>query len=174
MHLMILDAEKESSKLVKKLLMKQCLAFLFCLVVCSASAQSADPQLVQRLDQYAKLNRELKFRELMDFIHPSLFTIAAREDVIEAFETGFENEGISMKIDSIAMVTIGTVFEPEGIEYHNVDYYMVMSMRFKDDSGLSDPVGREQMTANFRNTFSGKKVDLDLRNATFRISGMDV
>jgi hypothetical protein len=154
--------------------MRKLLAFIFCLTVISASAQSSDPQLKERLDRYASLNRELNFKELMEYIHPSLFKLAPKDEMIKAFESGFNNEDIEMKIDTISMDKIGPLFTYEGSQYHKVDYYMGMTLRFKDASGFADSSFTQMMMMNLQNGFPGKKIELDMRNASFRIIGMDV
>src|SRR5687768_8525244 len=104
------------------------LTLLITIAVLSADAQSSDPSLKERLNRYASLNRELNFRELMEYIHPSLFKIRSKEDMIQVMESGFNNEHIEMKFDSISMQTIGPVFNYEGSQYHKVDYYMALSI----------------------------------------------
>ena len=86
-----------------------------------------------------QLNREARFDELMDYVHPSLFTLASREQMLEFFKKSFDNEVMHMNIDSIAVLKSSPDFKEGNTIYRKIDYWMSVTIAFKDSQMVNDP-----------------------------------
>jgi hypothetical protein len=118
---------------VKKLLL------LLFIGLCSLSAQAQqDTSLQRRLDEYLAANKQLDFEKLMDYIYPKLFDIVPREQMIELFKSIFDNPQMTISMDSMSVTGISKSFSFKGAQFKKVDYYVGMSLRFKDSTVLKD------------------------------------
>jgi len=93
---------------------------------------------MRRLDEYMMLNKKMDFEKLMDYIHPNLFTIASKEQMTEMFKSAFDNEALTITMDSLSVIAISPSFSNKGSLYRKVDYYISLSLKFKDSSILKD------------------------------------
>ena len=84
------------------------------------------------------LNKKMDFEKLMDYIHPNLFNIASKEQMAEMFKSAFDNEALTITMDSLSVIAISPSFSNKGSLYRKVDYYISLSMKFKDSSILKD------------------------------------
>lgn len=114
-----------------------------------ASGQSSDPDLNKRLDEYMRLTRELKFEEVMNYMHPKIFDLATKEQLIEVFKQTFESEEISMSFDSTSITGVSDDFVHEKVIYKKIDYLVDMAVLFKDTASLRD----ENFIAIMKNAF---------------------
>ena len=74
----------------------------------------------------------------MNYIHPKLFQIAPKEQMIELFKSIFDNPQMTISMDSMSITGISKSFNFKGAEYKKVDYYLWLSVRFKDTSVLKE------------------------------------
>lgn len=138
---------------------KYLLVFLAFLTTVTAFAQNnSDPQLSKRLDEYMSLTRHLKFEEIMNYTHPKMFTIATREQLIEVFKQSFDNEQMSIGFDSTAITGVSDEFKTENVAYRKIDYWMKLSVLFKDTAALNDENFIGVMKMSFENAFPGGSV----------------
>ena len=132
--------------------------FLLCCVV-FISVQSIaqnDSSLKRRLDEYMVLNKKMDFDRLMDYIHPNLFKIASKEQMTEIFKSAFDNEAMKISMDSLSVIAISPSFSNKGSLYNKVDYYISLSMKFKDSSILKDD---ESVASNIEQMKSAMDAD---------------
>ncbi len=154
--------------------MKKLLLFLLLITVAfDAGAQTTDARLNQRLNEYIQLNKDLSFEKIMDYMHPNLFKIAPREALIQSFEQAFNSEELSMRIDTIRILTASADFTDSEARYKKLDYYMSMSMHFKDDL-LEDPEFRASMEEGLKATYTKKKISYDEKKKAMVITGDEV
>ncbi|NOT49770.1 MAG: hypothetical protein HOP10_00660 [Chitinophagaceae bacterium] len=85
-----------------------------------------DPALEKRLAEYMKLNEELDFNRLMDYIYPKVFDLAPREDMVEAMEDFFKSEEIKVKLEDLKIDKVHPVFTVKDGSYAKIDYSMVV------------------------------------------------
>lgn len=127
----------------------------------SLSAQPTDPQLQSRLNEYMKLNRELNFSKLMEYVHPKLFKLASKEQMIEVMESSFRgNDDMEIALDSLETGKIYPAFTLQNGTYAKVDYSMLMRMKIKKDSGGYEPVN-DMMLSLFRSQYGKDNVRYD-------------
>jgi len=124
-------------------------------ILLSVSLASAQPDadFKKRLDIFMKLNRDMDFDKMMDYIHPALFKIAPRDAIVEAFKNSFDNQLIKMSIDSINILQVSTDFKLGDTVYRKVDYGMIASLKFKDTSATNDTAFVNQTIENLRKGF---------------------
>jgi hypothetical protein len=111
---------------------------LFIAITSLSSPAQKDTSLQRRLDEYLVANRQLDFEKLMNYIHPKLFQIAPKEQMIELFKSIFDNPQMTISMDSMSITGISKSFNFKGAEYKKVDYYLWLSVRFKDTSVLKE------------------------------------
>lgn len=157
--------------------MKKILVFFLLLFLSYFSFAQTDTSLVslkERLDRYNAFNKSLNFRELMDYIHPSIYKLAPKEELIQAFTQAFNNDQIAITIDSIAIVSIGSDFFLHTVQYKKVDYFMSMKLMFKDDESNNDAAFIKKMSDAFKAAFATKTVNFSKETKAFEIKGNDV
>jgi hypothetical protein len=150
------------------------LSYLFILLLVSiAGFCQTDTSLTRRLKEYTSLSRELKFVELMEYMHPSLFDLAPKEQLIEIFRNVYDNDAMKITIEKLENRSISDPFILKGVKYCKVDYSMVMNMKFKDDK-LSDSAAIITMVAKLQEGLPGKEVSYDASGKQFVVKGSDV
>lgn len=160
--------------LQKYYLMKKIILLYLLFPFFSSFAQQEVPEeLKTRLDIYSKYNLELNFEKLMDYIYPELFTIAPREQLVQAFENAFNNEEMQIFLDSMRVVDFSKSFEHKGTKFIQVGYNMGMRLFFKDTSVLNEEF-IELMTNTFKDVFQSKNVNYNEKTKAFEISGRDI
>jgi hypothetical protein len=147
------------------------LALIIAGLVSNAQADTALASLEKRLSEYTIINQRLDFEKLFDYIHPSIYKIAPREQMIELFQKAYNSDEMTIGIDTIRNNRIGENFQFNGSSYRRVDYYMVMSLKFKDESRTRDSSFVETMVSNLREGFLGKSVSFDKAKKVFFIKG---
>lgn len=138
------------------------------------SAQSSDPNLNKRLNDYIRLNREKKFSELIEYVHPSLFTLVPKETVLAGFEKGYDSENMTITIDSIAVSNISPVYIHNGGSYHKVVYYLGLTFYMKDEEMMKDSSFSELMIMQMERMFPQKKVKFSEDRSYFTLNGPDM
>src|SRR5688572_20376705 len=106
--------------------------FILCALFINFLAVAQDSKLKTRLDEYMRLNRELNFERLMDYVHPKLFTLAPREQLISYFKNIYDNEEMKIRIDSATISAISPVYKLTPGFYHKVDYKMRLTLILND------------------------------------------
>lgn len=154
--------------------MKIFLSIVFSFCILMGHAQTPDEQLNKRLQEYLNLTKELKFEELMDYIHPALFRIAPKDQLVEVLQQSFENEEFSITVDSIRTKSVSPIFVYQSSFYYKVDYYMEMSFHLKDKSLLSDSTFFAELEANFRESYPNDKIVFHVKKQTFTLIGDDI
>jgi hypothetical protein len=134
------------------------------------NAQSSpDDQLDKRLAVYMRLNKELKFEELMNYVHPSLFKIASKEQLIEVFQKTFDNDLIKMSIDSTAIVSLSAPFQQGNATYKKITYFMTISVVFKDSLVLKQDGLVTNFIEGLKKGFPGGQVAFHADRKVFTI-----
>jgi hypothetical protein len=133
---------------------------------------SDDPKLNDRLSTYMRLNRELKFEALMDYIHPSLFKIATRKQMVDAFKSVFNNSQMKMQIDSTHVTAISKSFRHKTALFKKVDYYMELTLQFNDTAVYKKEGFIDAMTAALNKGFPLSNVAFNANRQAFEIKGL--
>lgn len=113
------------------------IVLLFCLFVSQIVLAQKDAELEKRLSEFMVINDGMDLNKVMDYTYPKLFTIVPREKLMEAMQAAFDNEEMTIKLDSFKKNTIFPVFNLENGSYAKVIYSMIMLMAFKEDQGDS-------------------------------------
>lgn len=98
----------------------------------------------QRLTEFMKLNEEMNMEKIMDYVHPKLFTIVPRKDLLQAMKDGFNSEEVKVDIDSMKVDKIHPVFEMDNASYAKINYSMLMLMDFNNAADSTAEVDEEQ------------------------------
>jgi hypothetical protein len=157
--------------------MKKIMLGIFALLLSAlsfAQVQSDDKVLNERLAGYMGANKALDFEKLFDYIHPNLFKVAPKEQLLVAFKQAFDNEALQIGIDTIEIKAIGEPFTAGTGTYRRVDYSMSMHLTFKDSSVYDKPDFENTVLASFQKSFGDKTVSFDKAAKMFRIRGADV
>ena len=142
---------------------------LLCLSLFSL-AQTGDAELDKRLNEYLQINKELRFEAIMDYIHPVLFTIVPKANILEVFKKSFDNEEMNIGIDSILISSISAEFKVKEAVYRKVDYRMRLNIRMKDSSSLKEPEFIKIMTGALEAGFPGSTVKFHEPEGLFDIN----
>src|SRR5688572_2173154 len=94
--------------------------------------------LKKRLENYMALTVKKDFDKVMDYVHPSLFKMATRDQLKEALENAYSTKEMEINFDSMYVSAITPEFMLGQTGYRKVDYYMIMTMRFTDKETATD------------------------------------
>jgi hypothetical protein len=151
------------------------LSYLFIILLVSiAGFAQTDTSLIRRLKEYTRFSKELNFEGLMEYMHPSLFELAPKDQLIEVFKNVYENDATKMTIEKLENRSISDPFTLKGVKYCKVDYDMEMHLMFKDESRLSDTTLVSSMLSTLKQALIGKDVSYNASRKIFIIKGSDV
>lgn len=140
---------------------KLVLAALGCFYASLVFAQG-DSLLNRRIQQFLKANTEMNFERVLDFTYPKLFTIAPRDQMARMLKSSFDNEQMTITMDSLKTTTVFPVFTlPQG-SYAKILYSMKMIMQLKGKEATPEKQKEkdELMLAGMQSQF-GDKASLD-------------
>jgi hypothetical protein len=146
------------------------LPILLFVALCSLSTLAQrDTSLQRRLDEYLVANKQLDFEKLMNYIHPKLFEIVPREQMIELFKSIFDNPQMMISMDTMSVTGISRSFNFKGAEYKKVDYYLGMSVRFKDSTVLKDQDKLAEIQERVKTAMSAENIKYIAENNSLAI-----
>lgn len=131
-------------------------ALLFC--TATFAQKNTDTAFERRLNDYMRFTRELQFDDIINYTHPKLFTIATKDQLKEFLQGSFENEQMKIEFDSTAIKKVSENFKVENVLYKRVDYWMAVTVSFKNTAALSDTSFINSMTAALQQGFPEGKI----------------
>lgn len=135
------------------------------------SAQSnSDTSLQNRIDVYMRLNRELKFDELMDYTHPKIFELVPRNQLVEVFKGAFNNPDFQMTLDSTFILEVSEPFVFDKTNYKKITYRMVAGLKFKDSSLVTEDEDIDEIKKNLERGFPGGMIAFNKATGWFNIN----
>jgi di/tricarboxylate transporter len=138
--------------------------FLSFFFLAAHAQKSTDPLLDTRLQDYLSFTRQLNFDKAMDYMHPRLFAIVPKDQLIQSMVQAFSNEEIKITFDSMAIASVSPIYKHLKASYRKVDYYMAMTI------ALGDSI----MLKSFQTSFPGKKIVVDAENNAIRVAGKEL
>lgn len=155
--------------------MKKLTLLLLLFVFVSARSQTSnDAQLNTRLKEYLASSKDLDFNKAMDYMHPKLFTVAPKAQLIEIMDKAFNNPQMKFRFDSMAVVAMSPAYKFETSVYRKIDYHIVMTITLADSINLDDKVMAAAMMQSFQSGFPNKKITLDTAANSIRVAGREV
>ncbi|MBB1286729.1 hypothetical protein HRH25_20280 [Flavisolibacter sp. BT320] len=136
--------------------------------------KTTDPQLTNRLKEYFVLSKNLEMDKAMDYMHPKLFTIAPKEQLVAAMDAAFNNPEMKISFDSMAIVAISPAFKSGAATYRKVDYFMSMHIALSDSLDLENPELAAAMQASFQKGFPGKKISVQTETNSIHVAGKEL
>lgn len=149
------------------------LACLFLSVVLQAQSAADSLTLVNRLKVYMKHSKNLDFEKVMSFIHPSLFKLATKDQLINVMKSAYDSEEMSIKFDSMAVTAISHSLLFSDSYYRRVDYYAEMTMQFLKEDEDMDSAFISFMVSTLQTQFSDQKVLYNKDKKEYVIKGLD-
>ncbi|MDQ3279588.1 MAG: hypothetical protein M3Q06_14780 [Bacteroidota bacterium] len=155
--------------------MKKLTALLLSFYFLAASAQkTTDTQLTNRLKDYFAASKSLDFDRTMDYMHPKLFTIAPREQLVATMEAAFNTPEMKISFDSMSVLAISPIYKSGNATYRKVDYYMSMNIALSDSMDLENKQLADIMLTSFKQSFPGKKVTVQTATNSIQVAGKDM
>ena len=106
------------------------LALLLFFATTSWSQQNAE--LMARVESMLKATEKRVLEDILDYTYPKIFTIATKEQMLEALRSGFDNDEFNTTFDSIKIHTVFPVFSLQKGQYAKIRHTMLMHMKFKE------------------------------------------
>jgi hypothetical protein len=139
--------------------MKRVTVFLFSSIIfLTAIAQTKDPALDKRLKEYMALSKKLDFEKLMDYMHPKIFKVVPKEQLVELFRSSFENGMMTIEMDSLSVLKASSPYTYQGSVYRRIDYFLSMNLKLNDSSFLKTDSTREAFIDQMKAGFPGAAV----------------
>lgn len=145
---------------------------LSCIIICftfAAQAQDYDKEVKDFFSVYENLLKQGDWSKTLDYVHPSLFELAPREQVAKAMEGMLNAEEFKAFFDDIELYSISEPFALENVKYIHCRYGG--TMRFKYDTSF-DKEMMESILSAMRVQF-GKDAVEDLGNNMLKIKPKD-
>ncbi len=135
--------------------MKRTIVLLFVSLIVNIHGYAQEnAKLMERLEAMLKVTQLQDLEKIMDYTYPKLFTIATREQLVEALKSSFESDDFSCSFDSVKVNKIFPVFSIQQGQYTKIKHTMLMRMKFKtyEDSTLENMM-LPLMKAQFGDTY---------------------
>lgn len=138
----------------------------FCVMAfcCSMLAFSqADTSLPQRLNLFIEANSKMDLEKVLDYTYPKLFTIVPKEQILEIMKASFNNEQMSIRLDSLRADSIYPVFQTKQGSYAKILYSMKMTMHLKkqDADSSKKKENADAMLLAMKSQLGEKRVRMD-------------
>jgi len=123
-------------------MMKRFVLVLFLTSLLLSGYAQTDSSLQVRLDSFFHLNHLKDIDRVLDYTYPKLFTIVPREQMREVMESTFDNDEMSVTMDSLKLTKTYPMLITEEGSFVQMEYTMIMRMQFKQTDSTDNP---EQM-----------------------------
>lgn len=106
----------------------------------SVNAQKHDEKLLKNIQVVLDATMKNDFKTTLDYTCPEIFTLASREELLQAFEQAFNQEEMKMTITGISLDTIFPPFVYNKQTHVVIKYNMSMNIQFDEpiDSSFLD------------------------------------
>ena len=84
----------------------------------------------ENLTDYFRLLKKGKFDKAMNYIHPGLFDLMPRKNLVEMMEHMFNNPQMSLTFDSIKILEVSKSIQVKNTHYSKIDHGFLMVMTF--------------------------------------------
>ena len=111
--------------------MKKISLLLSCLFIQLILLAQKDTTLEHRLAEFMQVNEKMELNKVLDYTYAKLYTIVPREQMLEVLQNIFNNEEMSIRLDSLRIDSIYPVFKLENGSYAKVIYSFNMFMAYK-------------------------------------------
>ena len=129
--------------------MKKINLILFLTVLAFLNSYSQEELVLRnRIDALLKLTEEKNYEKILDYTYPKLFTIATKEQLIEALQSSLESDEFSIKIDSLKIDTIFPSFRVKTESFAKIRHSLRMQMKFKEPVTDSTDADERKSMAN--------------------------
>lgn len=150
------------------------LAFAFLFSILSfAQVKSGDADLDRRLAEYLQANEQKDFETVMDYMHPNLFKIVPKQQMIDLFKQTFSSPEMAMEMSDLGINSVSKPFIHAGSAYRKALYRMTIRIRFADSS-VTEGDGPQTIVENFKAGFPGKSVTYDADTKSFVVKGEEI
>lgn len=111
---------------------------------------------------------EKKYDIVIESTYPKVFEIVPKKDMLEAMNSMFDNEQMTLTIEKVNpdFIFSDFIFIDEA-KYCVIEHNNKMTMKFKEDLGDS----KEFILASLQENMTGYKVSLDEKTETFIVDG---
>jgi len=150
--------------------MKKILLFLSLFFIQFSFSAQKDTTLERRLAEFMQVNDLMHLDKVLDYTYGKLFTIVPRKQMLEVLQNTFDNEEMSITLDSLRVDAIYPVFKLENGSYAKVIYSFNMFMAFKDTMTTEEKKERDDaMVAALGAQYGEDKVSVDPATGNLKI-----
>lgn len=159
--------------------MKLVTSILFLFISFTAlSAQTTREVLEEKLVHYTQLTKEKDNAGIIEYIHPKIFELAPKNEIIAAMDKLYTDPKQEISFDDLSISRISNILEHNKIAYAVVNYTFKMQFHlteafFKQEEEKSEPTDRvdlmDFMLKSFVSRFGNERVRLDKATNTFYI-----
>ena len=140
---------KGKAVVLENFIMKKINLILFLTVLAFLNSYSQEELVLRnRIDALLKLTEEKNYEKILDYTYPKLFTIATKEQLIEALQSSLESDEFSIKIDSLKIDTIFPSFRVKTESFAKIRHSLRMQMKFKEPVTDSTDADERRSMAN--------------------------
>lgn len=129
--------------------MNRYLIALYLTILSITGYAQPDSSLQVRLDSFFRLTHLKDLDRVLDFTYPKLFSIVPRDQMMEVMKSTFDNEEMTMALDSLQVLKYYPMLVTEEGSFMQMDYSMVLRMQFKEaaEDSMDNPEKMEQIVS---------------------------
>ncbi len=122
------------------------------------------------MEEYIGYTLKNDFQNSLDYLHPKLYEISPKEDLVESFQKMMEDPEMKTHFDDFEIQKISKIINYKGIRYAALDYTMTMRLQFllKPEEGNSDV--DDFLLSLYHAQFGEENVSLDRATRTYTIN----
>lgn len=136
-------------------------SLLLIILFLNGYAQQPDSSFRVRLDSFFQLNHLQDLDRVLDYTYPKLFTIVPREQMLGIMKSTFDNEEMTVKMDSLKLIKSWPMLSTTEGSFVKMEYSMIMRMLFKQKDSTDTPENMETVSSLLNMKYGAGNVRYD-------------
>lgn len=139
----------------------------------SGFAQTAADTIKQTVLAYFKTIETFDMKTSVEYLHPAIFDLVPKSNMIEMLEQSFKDPEVKVKMDSAAILKVSPILIEDKIRYSLVNYSFIMHMTMMDgEKPMTDTNEKSGLMFTYnmiKKKYGEKKVRLEAEKGTIHV-----
>ena len=149
------------------------LFYTFVFTLPSVFAQTEVDSIKQTVLAYFKTMETFDMKASVEYLHPAIFDLVPKNNMIEMLEQSFKDPEVRLKMDSAEILKVSPILEDNNIKYGLVNYSFLMHMTMMDgEKPLTDTNDKSALMFTYnmiKGKYGDKKVRLESAKGTIHV-----
>ncbi|MCU0375037.1 MAG: hypothetical protein MUF24_06995 [Chitinophagaceae bacterium] len=139
----------------------------------SVFAQAEADTIKQTVLAYFKTIETFDMKASVEYLHPAIFDLVPKNNMIEMLEQSFKDPEVRVKMDSAEILKVSPILEDNNIKYGLVNYSFLMHMTMMDgEKPLTNTNDKSALMVTYniiKGKYGDKKVRLESAKGTIHV-----